>query len=62
LLDVQQQAEAERARTEAELDRQALAASVYARDEQTKAEGDAGARRLLGEAQADAESRRQAAW
>jgi hypothetical protein len=62
LLDAQQQAEAERVRTEADLERQALAAAAYARDEQMRAQGDALARRLHGEAEADAESNRMHVW
>src|SRR5262249_1500370 len=41
LLEVQSQAEAERARVEAEIARLALSAAGYARDGQTRAEGDA---------------------
>jgi regulator of protease activity HflC (stomatin/prohibitin superfamily) len=62
LLETQQAAEAERVRAEAELERQALVASGYARDEETRAVGDAAAKRLLGEAEADAEARRVNVW
>jgi hypothetical protein len=62
LLETQDQAEAERVRTEAELARQALTAEAYARDQRTHAEADAQTRRLLGDADADGEARRVAVW
>jgi regulator of protease activity HflC (stomatin/prohibitin superfamily) len=62
LLDAHQQAEAERVRAEAELERQELTAQAYARDQRVRAAGDADARRLIGEADADAEARRVSVW
>jgi len=62
LLEVRQQAEAERTAVEAALGREELAAQAYARDTRTRAAGDADARRQLGEAEADAEARRVALW
>jgi len=52
LLEVRTQAEAEQARVEAELARQALAAQAHSRDTQTRATGDASAKKTLGEADA----------
>jgi regulator of protease activity HflC (stomatin/prohibitin superfamily) len=62
LLDAHQQAEAERVRAEADLERQELTAQAYARDQRVRAAGDADARRLIGEADADAEARRVNVW
>jgi regulator of protease activity HflC (stomatin/prohibitin superfamily) len=62
LLDAHQQAEADRVRAEADLERQALMAEAYGRDQRTRAAGDADARRLTGEADADAEARRVSIW
>ncbi|MBI3965041.1 MAG: band 7 protein [Chloroflexi bacterium] len=62
LVEVEQSAEAERIRLEAELARQELAATAYARDVLTRATGDAEVRRRLAEADAEAESRRVELW
>jgi regulator of protease activity HflC (stomatin/prohibitin superfamily) len=62
LLEVRQQAEAERTALDAALARDELAAAAYARDTRARAAGDADARRELGRAEADAEARRVALW
>lgn len=62
LLEVQSQAAAERARVEAELARQAMVAEGYARDVRAKSQGDADARRSIGEAEAEMEAKRVEMW
>lgn len=58
LREVEQQASAERAKSAAEADRLAIIAEGYARDVQTRAGGDAAARRLLAEAEIAGEKQR----
>jgi hypothetical protein len=62
LLQMQTEAEAERARVEAEVQRQAVIADGYARDAGTRATGDADARRALAAADAEADAKRVEVW
>lgn len=61
-LEAEGKAAAERTRVQGELQLQALTADGYARDVKIKAQGDADARRLMGEADAAADSAKAVAW
>ncbi|MCG3131157.1 MAG: hypothetical protein FLDDKLPJ_01933 [Phycisphaerae bacterium] len=62
VLEVQSAAAAEKARVEAELERKALEAGGYAHESRVKAEGEAAAARLRGEAEADVQRRIVEVW
>ncbi|MBI5725606.1 MAG: band 7 protein [Planctomycetes bacterium] len=62
LLQVNQQAESEKAKVQAETARQEIQAKAHARDTETKAHGEANARRLLTAAEAEAEAKRVELW
>ena len=62
LRQVAAEADAQRARTTAEGERQAILAEAAARDAQTRARGEAEARRLVATADADGEAARLAVW
>jgi regulator of protease activity HflC (stomatin/prohibitin superfamily) len=62
LLEVQQTAEAERLRIEADWDRDRVAAEAYAQNIATRAEGDAEAKRRHLTAESEAEARRIELW
>ncbi len=62
LLEVQRQAEAEKARVSAEAERQIIAAESAARSAGIKAAADAGALRAIADAKADGEARRVEVW
>ncbi len=62
MLEVKNQAEAERASVEARLDREELTARANARDAVTRAEAEAQGKRLAAEATAEGEARRVEVW
>jgi hypothetical protein len=59
---IRQDAEAEKAKVEAEVERKLLAADAAAKETRLTAQADAEAKRVVGEASADAEARHVAAW
>jgi len=62
LLEVRRNAEAEQAKVEAKIEREDLFSRSHARNAQVRAEGDAGAARLLAQATAEGEARRVEVW